>query len=115
MPVRCNAKGGKPCRLDLFRSGVGPLSTMESIHTTGGAAIRSKTITTTKKQTASVQSREGSANQVILIGRLAAAALLQETACGKHVTTVRVATNGKSHAEFHEVVLWASSDTVSRV
>ena len=27
-------------------------------------------------------------------------------ASGKHVTTVRVATNGKSHAEFHDVVLW---------
>ena len=25
---------------------------------------------------------------------------------GAHVTTVRVATNGESHAEFHDVVLW---------
>jgi single-strand DNA-binding protein len=43
---------------------------------------------------------------VILIGRLVAAEHLRETASGKHVTNVRVATNGKSHAEFHDVVLW---------
>ena len=68
--------------------------------------MRSKTTTTTKKQTASVQSRGDSVNQVTLIGRLVAAPELRETASGKHVTTVRVATNGKSHAEFHDVVLW---------
>ena len=67
--------------------------------------MRSKT-TTTKKQTASVQSRGDAVNQVTLIGRLVAAPELRETASGKHVTTVRVATNGKSHAEFHDVVLW---------
>jgi len=41
-----------------------------------------------------------------LIGRLVAAPELRETASGKSVTTVRVATNGKSHTEFHDVVLW---------
>ena len=67
--------------------------------------MRSKT-TTTKKQTASVQSRGDSVNQVTLIGRLVAAPELWETASGKHVTTVLVATNDKRHAEFHDVVLW---------
>ncbi len=51
-------------------------------------------------------SRGDSVNQVILIGRLVAAPEMRETASGKHVTTVRVATNGKTHAEFHDVVLW---------
>ena len=69
--------------------------------------MRSDTTNTTKKQTpASVQSRGDSVNQVTLIGRLVAAPELRETASGKSVTTVRVATNGKSHAEFHDVVLW---------
>ena len=53
------------------------------------------------------QPRGDSVNQVTLIGRLVAAPELRETGFGKHVTTVRVATNGKSHAEFHDVVLWA--------
>ena len=52
------------------------------------------------------QSRGNSVNQGILIGRLVVAPDLGTTASGKHVTTVRVATNGKSHAEFHDVVLW---------
>ncbi len=68
--------------------------------------MRSNKTNSTKKQTASVQSRGDSVNQVTLIGRLVAAPELRETASGKHVTTVRVATNGKSHAEFHYVVLW---------
>jgi single-strand DNA-binding protein len=46
-------------------------------------------------------------NQVTLIGRLVAAPELRETGSGKHVTTIRVATNGKTHTEFHSVVLWA--------
>jgi single-strand DNA-binding protein len=45
-------------------------------------------------------------NQVTLIGRLVAAPELREPGSGKHVTTVRVATNSKSHVEFHDVVLW---------
>ena len=52
------------------------------------------------------KSRGDSVNQVILIGRIVAAPDLGTTASGKHVTTVRVATNGKTHAEFHDVVLW---------
>ncbi|MDA8264939.1 MAG: single-stranded DNA-binding protein [Actinomycetota bacterium] len=69
--------------------------------------MRSNTTNSTKSQTAPVatQSRGDSVNQVTLIGRLVAAPELRETASGKHVTTVRVATNGKSHAEFHDV-LW---------
>src|SRR5579875_1751417 len=105
LPVRCKARSEKPYRFDLFRSAVGPLVTVASIHTTKGAAMRSKT-NTTKKQTASVRSRGDSVNQVTLIGRLVAAPELRETASGKHVTTARVATNGKTHAEFHAVVLW---------
>jgi single-strand DNA-binding protein len=53
------------------------------------------------------KSRGDSVNQVTLIGRLVAAPELRETASGKHVTTVRVATNSKTHSEFHDVVLWA--------
>lgn len=68
--------------------------------------MRSNKTNSTKKQTASTQSRGDLVNQVTLIGRLVAARELRETTSGKHVTTVRVATNGKSHAEFHKVVLW---------
>jgi single-strand DNA-binding protein len=50
-------------------------------------------------------------NQVTLIGRLVAAPELRKTTSGKDVTTVRVATNGKSHAEFHDVVLWGQLAT----
>ncbi len=52
------------------------------------------------------QSRGDSVNQVILIGRLVSAPELRETASGKHVTTVRVAINGKARADFFDVVLW---------
>ena len=69
-----------------------------------------KTTKTKKLAATATQSRGDSVNQVTLIGRLVAAPELRETASGKHVTTVRVATNGKSHAEFHaelhDVVLW---------
>ena len=67
----------------------------------------SNTTNSTKKPaTSERQNRGDSVNQVILIGRLVATPELRETGSGKHVTTVRVATNGKSHAEFHDVVLW---------
>ena len=70
--------------------------------------MRSNTTNSTKKPVATDerQSRGDSVNQVTPIGRLVAAPELRETASGKHVTTVRVATNGKTHAEFHDVVLW---------
>jgi single-strand DNA-binding protein len=45
-------------------------------------------------------------NRVILVGRLVATPELRETANGIHVTTVRVATNDREQAEFHDVVLW---------
>ncbi|HXY43673.1 MAG TPA: single-stranded DNA-binding protein [Acidimicrobiales bacterium] len=68
--------------------------------------MRSNKTNSKTNQTAPVAASRGdSVNQVTLIGRLAAPEL-RETASGKHVTTVRVATNGKSHAEFHDVVLW---------
>ena len=97
----------KPYRLDLFRSAIGPLVTVASIHTTGGAEMRSNKTNSTKDQaTTAAKSRGDSVNQVTLIGRIVAAPELRETASGKHVTTVRIATNGKSHAEFHDGVLW---------
>jgi len=65
-----------------------------------------KTNSTKKPVTSERQNRGDSVNQVTLIGRLVATPELRETGSGKHVTTVRVATNGKSHAEFHDVVLW---------
>ncbi|NNN15942.1 MAG: single-stranded DNA-binding protein [Acidimicrobiaceae bacterium] len=43
---------------------------------------------------------------MILIGRLVATPDLHETGSGTHVTAVRVATNGTSHAEAHVVVHW---------
>jgi single-strand DNA-binding protein len=70
--------------------------------------MRSDKTNSTKTQAApaATQSQRDSVNQVTLIGRLVAAPELRDTASGKHVTTVRVATNGTSHAEFHDVVLW---------
>ncbi len=50
--------------------------------------------------------RRDSVNQVTLIGRFVAAPEIRQTASGVHVTTARVATNDKSGAEFHDVVLW---------
>ena len=69
--------------------------------------MRSNKTTGTKAQkTDALTSRSDSVNQVTLIGRLVAAPELRETASGKHVATARVATNGRSQAEFHDVVLW---------
>ena len=67
----------------------------------------SNTTNSTKKPaTGERQFRGDSVNQVTLIGRLVATPELRETGSGKSVTTIRVATNGKNHAEFHDVVLW---------
>jgi hypothetical protein len=79
--------------------------------------MRSNTSNSTKNQTAPAasQSRGDSVNQVTLIGRLVAAPEMREAASGKRVTTVRVATNGKSHAEVHDVVSGVSSLTSPRV
>jgi single-strand DNA-binding protein len=65
-----------------------------------------KTNTTAKQSESVTKSRGDSVNQVTLIGRLVAAPELRHTASGKSVTTVRVATNGKTTTEFHDVVLW---------
>ena len=65
---------------------------------------------TSKKSTESTptakSSRGTSVNRVILVGRLVAKPELRETGNGIHVTTVRVATNDREQAEFHDVVLW---------
>jgi len=65
-----------------------------------------KTTGTKAPKTDASTSRSDSVNQVTLIGRLVAAPELRETASGKHVTTARVATNGRTQAEFHDVILW---------
>ena len=52
------------------------------------------------------RNRGTSVNRVILVGRLVADPELRETANGIHVTTVRIATNDREQAEFHDVVLW---------
>lgn len=51
-------------------------------------------------------SRGTSVNRVILVGRMVANPELRETASGIHVTTVRIATNDREQAEFHDCVLW---------
>ena len=69
--------------------------------------MRSNKTNSTKKQTASTQSRGDSVNHVTLIGRLVAAPELRETASGKHVTSARVAINGRNgDADFFDFVLW---------
>jgi single-strand DNA-binding protein len=71
--------------------------------------MRSNKSTSSTKSGASPaeqKTRGDSVNQVTLIGRLVATPELRETSSGKHVTTVRVATNGKTTTEFHSVVLW---------
>ena len=55
--------------------------------------------------------RGTSVNRVILVSRLLATPQLRVTATGTHVSTVRVATNDRVHAEFHDIVLGASSPT----
>jgi single-strand DNA-binding protein len=66
-----------------------------------------KTNSTKKPATGERQSNGESVNAVTLIGRIVATPELRETRSGKHVTTVRVATNGKTTTEFHSVVLFA--------
>jgi len=99
-------------RPDLFRSADGLLFPVASVHATGGAEMRSnKTSSTKVPATGERQSRGDSVNQVTLIGGLVASPELRETASGKAVTTVRVATNGKGHAEFLDLVLWGQMAT----
>jgi single-strand DNA-binding protein len=47
-----------------------------------------------------------SINRVTLAGRVVAKPELRSTANGTAVTTIRVATNDRQRAEFHDVVLW---------
>jgi single-strand DNA-binding protein len=96
----------------LFRSAVSLLVTVASINTTGGAEMRSNTTKSTKKPaTGERQNRGDSVNHVTLVARIVATPELRETGSGKHVTTVRVATNGKTTTEFHSVVLWGQLAT----
>jgi len=93
-------------RSGLFRSAIGLLFPVAFDPPTGGAEMRSNKTTSPKTETPAVSKSQG-VNQVTLVGRLCAAAELRETASGKHVTTIRVATQGKARTEFHSVVLWA--------
>lgn len=52
------------------------------------------------------RSSSGTVNRVTLVGRLVADPVLRSTASGIPVTTVRVATNDRGTAEFHDVVVW---------
>jgi len=57
--------------------------------------------------TAPAQRRTGPAlNRVQLIGRLAADPEVRYTSSGLPVCTLRVATNERESAEFHDVVVW---------
>jgi len=70
-------------------------------------ASRTQTSKTTAESTpAAKSSRAVSVNRAIIVGRLVATPELRETGNGIHVTTVRVATNDRKQAEFHDVVLW---------
>jgi len=69
-------------------------------------ARNSSTTSKTENTTTEKSSQGTSVNRVILAGRLVAAPELRTTGSGKHVTTVRVATNDRAQAEFHDVVLW---------
>jgi single-strand DNA-binding protein len=105
--LRCKPKHVR-LRLRLFRAALGLLLTGASIHYQGGAEMPS-TKTSSPNSTATYSDRaprRDSVNQVTLVGRLVAAPEMRQTASGTHVTTVRVATNDRNGAEFHDVVLW---------
>ncbi len=68
---------------------------------------RTRTSKTSTESTPTAKNSAGtSVNRVILVGRLVANPELRETASGVHVTTIRVATNDRKQAQFHDVVLW---------
>lgn len=70
-------------------------------------ATRTRTSKTSTEPTSTAKSTRGtSVNRVILVGRIVATPQLRETGNGIHVTTVRIATNDREQAEFHDVVLW---------
>lgn len=72
------------------------------------ASKRTTQATPTQTEIAGTEkpSRATSVNRVILVGRLVAKPELRTTGSGLHVTTVRIATNEREQAEFHDVVLW---------
>jgi single-strand DNA-binding protein len=67
---------------------------------------RNQKTTETPSTESSKTPRGTSVNRVILVGRLVATPELRVTGNGTHVTTVRIATNDREQAEFHDVVLW---------
>ena len=68
--------------------------------------MRSKTTSTASSPAPIAPAHRESVNQVTLIGRLAAAPELRTTPSGRHVTTARLAINGKTGADFFDLVLW---------
>jgi single-strand DNA-binding protein len=96
-------------RSGLFRSAPDLDDTSASIHNmeVQPMANRTRTTTTSTESTPTAKASRGtSVNRVTLVGRLVATPELRETSNGIHVTTVRVATNDREQAEFHDVVLW---------
>jgi single-strand DNA-binding protein len=96
-------------RSGLFRSASDLDDTAASIHNleVQPMASRTRTSKTSTESTPTAKSSRGtSVNRVILVGRLVAKPELRETGKAIHVTTVRVATNDREQAEFHDVVLW---------
>jgi single-strand DNA-binding protein len=99
-------------RSGLFRSTADVLDTCASIN--NQEVVQMATTPSTSNQTSAAdtaadksKSSASSVNRVTLVGRLVAAPELRTTGSGKHVTTVRVATNDRAQAQFHDVVLWS--------
>jgi single-strand DNA-binding protein len=60
----------------------------------------------TEEQSSERRSSGPALNRVALVGRLVADAELRHTASGIPVTTVRIATTGRTETQFVNVVLW---------
>lgn len=100
-------------RSGLFRSALGLLftgafdpPTRRNTNAQHQAVHDPNKTSTEKPEAAKQASRSNSVNHVILVGRLVADPQLRETGSGRHVTTIRIATNNRASAEFHNVVLW---------
>jgi single-strand DNA-binding protein len=67
---------------------------------------KSNTTTTSPQEAPVAEQSFRSYNRVQLAGRLVADPVLRETASGKSVCRMRVATNDTREAQFHDVVAW---------
>jgi single-strand DNA-binding protein len=84
------------------------LITAASIQQQEEQPMTSKTQTkqSSNSETSKKSTSGASVNRTTLVGRLVATPELRETKSGIHVTTIRIATNDREQAEFHDVVLW---------